>query len=299
MKVTTAVIWAGGYGSRMLPVTAGISKVMLPVLDKPVVDYVVSDCVKAGISNFIFITVPGSHDLQDYFLGNSGLDDHLRKFNKTAKLAELEHIRAQAHYQFIEQPAGNYGTAVPLQVAAKLLPQDEAFVVSEGDTFFWRESGSDIADMVHQFEESGADGAILTLEQPEEVLHKYGVLDVETRGSYRYLKRLVEKPAPGTAPSNLANVSRYVLTPKLMKYVMDVKRNERIGEFLMTDAIENAAAENDIVVQTVKGTWLDCGTVESWLKANFIMARTRPELAASLKTTIDQLLVAGQATDKA
>ncbi len=255
---------------------------MLPIVDRPVVDYVVADCIKAGIKNFIFVVVPGSHDLQDYFVANPGLDKHLRKFHKTEQLEELQRIRTQATYQFIEQPMGNYGTAVPTQVASKLLPPDEAFVISEGDTFFWRQAGSDIADMIEAFETSNADGAILTLERPAEVLHKYGVLDVEARDGRRYLKRLVEKPAPGHAPSNLANVSRYVLTPKLLKYVLDVPKNEQLGEYLMTDAIEAAAKDNDIVVQTVKGTWLDCGNVSNWLHANLVVASSRPELATSL-----------------
>jgi UTP--glucose-1-phosphate uridylyltransferase len=281
MKVTTAVIFAAGFGSRMLPVTSAVQKELLPVLERPIVDYVVADCVAAGVTNIIFVIRPNSHGLQDYYTGNSVLEGHLKRFGKVKNLAELDRIHNQATYTFVEQREdAGYGTAVPLQVAAGHLPEDEAFIVCGSDDFMWRtDGGSDLKDLVETFDKADAAGALLTLEKQADELHKYGVLDVEKRDGYEYLRKIVEKPATGEAPSNLINISKYVMTPKLVKYVMDVKKDPDSGELYITDAVQDAARENPIVVQPAKGQYLDGGGVAGWLEANLVVAQSRPELA--------------------
>jgi UTP--glucose-1-phosphate uridylyltransferase len=281
MKVNTAVIFAAGFGSRMLPVTSAVQKELLPILDRPIVDYVVSDCIAAGITDIIFVIRPNSHGLQDFYTGNSVLEGHLTRFGKDKDLARLKQIHSQATYTFVEQRAdAGYGTAVPLQVAADHLPEDEAFIVCGSDDFMWRtDGGSDLKDLVETFKASDAAGAIMTIEKTEEELHKYGVLDIQERDGHEYLQALVEKPAPGHAPSNLINISKYIMTPKLLKYVMEVKPDEKSGELYITDAVQNAAKENPIVIQRAQGQFLDGGGVAGWLEANIVVAQSRPELA--------------------
>jgi UTP--glucose-1-phosphate uridylyltransferase len=280
MKVTTAVIFAAGFGSRMLPVTSAVQKELLPILDRPIVDYVVADCVAAGVTDIIFVIRPNSHGLQDFYTGNSVLEGHLKRFGKDKLLADLDQIHNQATYTFVEQREdAGYGTAVPLQVAARHLPEDEAFIVCGSDDFMWRtDGGSDLKDLVETFHAADAAGALLTLEKPAEELHKYGVLDVEERQGQEYLQQIVEKPATGNAPSHLINISKYIMTPALVDYVLNVKKDPDSGEFYITDAVQNAAKEHEIVVQRAKGQFLDGGNVASWLQANLEVAKSREGL---------------------
>jgi len=280
MKVTTAVIFASGFGSRMLPVTAAVQKDLLPILDRPCIDYIVEDCLKAGIRNFIFTIRPGSHDLQDYYVGNPVLESHLRRYHKDKALAELHKIHQQATFNFVEQTAdAGYGTAVPLIVAIPHLPKDSAVLVSSGDELIWREDGgSNMADLVKVFQDSGAEGAITGLEQPQDMLHKYGVLEIEQKDGHEYLDGFVEKPESGQEPSNLANVSKYIMTPTLLSYVLEVKPDPKSQEYYVTDAVRDAAKQHKVAVSRAKGEYLDCGSVKGWLHANLVVAKSRPEL---------------------
>lgn len=281
MKVTTAVIFAAGFGSRMLPVTSAVQKELLPILDRPIVDYVVADCIAAGITNIIFVIRPNSHGLQDFYVGNSVLEGHLKRFGKDKDLARLNQIHSQATYNFVEQRAdAGYGTAVPLQVAADHLPDDEAYIVCGSDDFMWRtDGGSDLKDMVETFHKSEAAGALMTIEKPDEELHKYGVLSLAESNGHEYFRSFVEKPAAGEAPSNLINISKYILTPELLKYVQNVQEDAKSGEFFITDAVNDAARDHKIVIHRAHGQYLDGGGVDGWLEANLVVAQSRPELA--------------------
>ncbi|HEY2004487.1 MAG TPA: sugar phosphate nucleotidyltransferase [Candidatus Saccharimonadia bacterium] len=282
MKVTTAVIFASGFGSRMLPVTAAVQKELLPILDRPVIDYVVSDCIAAGISQIIFVIRPNSHALQDYYVGNTVLESHLERFGKHDAIEKLRDIHSQATFTFVEQPeSAGYGTGAPLKVAIPHLPKDEAFVVCSGDDFLWRtDGGSDMKALVEAFSAAQAVGAIMSLERPDEELHKYGVLEVAQEGEWEYLREFVEKPAAGEAPSNMINISKYIMTPQMIPYVKAVKVNSKSGgELYVTDAVAAAAKDHKIVVQRAQGAYLDSGSAAGWLKANLTVAASRPEMA--------------------
>ncbi|MDF2460978.1 MAG: UTP-glucose-phosphate uridylyltransferase, UTP--glucose-phosphate uridylyltransferase [Candidatus Saccharibacteria bacterium] len=280
MKVTTAVIFAAGFGSRMLPVTSAVQKELLPILDRPIVDYVVADCVAAGITDIIFVIRAGAHGIQDFYTGNAVLEGHLERFKKEKDLANLKRIHSQATYTFVEQRSdAGYGTAIPLQLAAEHLPDDEAFIVCGADDFMWRTDGSDLKDLVDTFQQSQAAGAIMTLEKPDDELPKYGVLEIEEKDGREYLKGIVEKPKAGEAPSNHINISKYVMTPAILEYIMKIEKDEASGEFLLTDGVQAAAKDQPIVVQQAAGKFLDGGSVASWLEANLTVAQSRPELS--------------------
>ena len=280
MKVTTAVIFTAGFGSRMLPVTASFQKDLLPILDRPVVDYVVADCLAAGVTNVIFIVRPGSHGVQNYYSGNPGLMSHLARFGKQKEIDMLNAIHNRANFSYIEQPDdAGYGTAVPVRAAASKLPKDEAFIVAGGDGFLWRtDGGSDVADMVQAFEETSAQAAILAVEAPDDQLYRYGVLGVNEVGGREFLREFVEKPKPGEAPSNLINTTYWVLTPTLMEYVAQIHKDGS-GEYLLTDALLAGAQHHKVVVSRGHGSWQDAGNVAGWLNANLTVAESKPELA--------------------
>ncbi len=282
MKVTTAVIFASGFGSRMLPVTAAVQKELLPILDRPVIDYVVGDCLAAGINNFIFVIRPNSHGLQDYYVGNTVLESHLERFGKHDTLAKLKVIHEQATYTFVEQPeSAGYGSGVPLRVAIPHLPKNEAIVVCAGDDFLWRaDGGSDMKVLVEAFTGSNAFGALMGLERPVAELHRYGVFGIREHEGVDYLSDLVEKPAPGDEPSNVINISKYIMSPDMIPYITRIKTDPKSREFLITDGVLAAAKEHDVVVQRAHGQYLDSGSVAGWLNANRVVASARPELEA-------------------
>jgi UTP--glucose-1-phosphate uridylyltransferase len=281
MKVTTAVISAAGYGSRMLPVTAAVQKELLPILDRPVIDYLVADLVTSGITHIIFVISPGSHGLQDYYTGNPVLEAHLERFGKHTAIERLRAIHDQATFTFVEQPeSAGYGTAIPLQVAIPHLPKNEAFIVCYGDAFLTRDDGpSDMQRLVDAFTTTEAAGALVGIEMPDADLHRYGVLGVESRQGDEYLTELVEKPTAEEAPSNLINHGLYILTPQLLPYVKQVKLHPKLQEYLLTDAIQAAAHEHPLLVYRAGGRWLDAGSLTGWMEANLVMASTHPELA--------------------
>ncbi|HEY6736471.1 MAG TPA: sugar phosphate nucleotidyltransferase [Candidatus Saccharimonadia bacterium] len=285
MKVTTAVIFASGGGTRMLPVTASVQKELLPILNRPVIDYLVSDLITAGITHIIFVIRPDSHGMQDYYTGNAALQRQLERLGKRSALADLEDIHQRATFSFVEQPENaGYGTAVPIKIALKHLPKNEAVFVAGGDDFVWHADGrSEAAELIDAFTASGAAGALTAMTAPATELHRYGVLANRREGEYEYLEQIVEKPKPGEAPSNLINISKYILGPQIWPYLKKVKPDPKSGELYITDAIQMAAADLPIVVHPTNGTYLDSGNTANWLKANLVVAGANPELAAVIR----------------
>ncbi len=284
MKVTTAVILAAGFGSRMLPVTAGVEKVLLPILNRPLIDYVVADCINAGIKRVIFVVAKGSHGLQDLYLGNPTLEHYLERYGKHDVLANLQTIKNQAVFEFVEQPENAYGTAIPVQAALPLLGVGESAFISDGDTFCWNANGqSDVQRLINLTTKYQASGGAMGTERPVEELSRWGVFDLVTRDGVEHLRGIVEKPAPGTAPSNVMNLTKFIITPELHSYIKNVAVNPQSGEFYLTDAIQAAAKNHAIVVHRAVGKLLDGGTVEGWLEANLTVASHQPHLAALIQ----------------
>jgi UTP--glucose-1-phosphate uridylyltransferase len=287
MNVRTAVIMVAGYGTRMLPVTAGVQKEMLPILDRPVIDYTVADCVAAGITRIIFVIRPGTHALQDYYLGQPELERHLERFGKTEALAKLRGIHQQATFDFIEQPAeAGYGTGVPVKLARQHLAADEPILVCNSDDFLYRTDGqNDTAGLIGALQ-PGMAGVVSALEKPESELQRYGILAIRRQAGSELLTNLVEKPVPGTAPSNLANLGKYVLAPVLLEYVDKLERNPASGEYFIIDAIAACAKDHPVGIYRAGGRHLDAGSLAGWLEANMVVAKSRPELAKTIQATI-------------
>jgi UTP--glucose-1-phosphate uridylyltransferase len=274
MKVTTAVIFAAGTGSRMLPITSAVQKELLPIGNRPVIDYIVADCVAAGITRIIFVIRPGQTGLKNYYLGNPGLEEALKRQVKTDALVLLDNIHRQASFEFAEQlPDAGYGTAITLQAALPLLSPDEPVLVCGGDDFVWHSDGtSEIVGFIETFELSGAEGAVMSLELPREELHHYGILAIKTEKGRDYLTDLIEKPERSTGPAALANISKYILNGPLREYVKTVTPRAESGEYYITDAIAAAAKTHAVVVHRASGVYLDTGNPTNWLHANQVVA---------------------------
>lgn len=270
MRPTTAVIFAAGSGTRMLPVTSAVQKELLPILNRPVVDYIVSDLVAAGITRIIFIIRPGQTGLKDFYLGSAEYTATLERLGKSADIAQLETLHAQASFEFVEQSADSgYGTAIPLRLAMPLLDPAESVVVCTGDDFVWRSDGtSETAAFIDTYLKSGADGAIMTLELASEALGSYGVLEVVSERGVERLVGITEKPIAGASSSRLINISKYIFNAAQLAYVNQVQPRPEVGETYLTDAINMAAPSHSFVTHHISGQYLDTGSPANWLAAN-------------------------------
>lgn len=274
MNVTKAIIPVAGWGTRMLPITKAIEKCMLPVGTRPVIDYVVQDVLKAGITDIYFVVGEQSTQIQNYYRTNIQLNDYLKRNGKEDKLpfvAPLEGV----NIHFIAQPAtGGYGTSIPVRLCSEFIGDDESVVVIMGDQFFWREDGgSNTRDLIELVNLKGITAGLYGVEVPWDDISRGGAIEQDSDGNFI---RIVEKPSRDEAPSNLNNASFYIFDKKIFELARTLPANPERGEFEITDAINSyISANGTIVVGVTKGTYLDCGTPESWLIANNFMANLK------------------------
>lgn len=291
MNIKKAVIASAGFGTRFLPITKTIQKEMLPILNRPLVDYVVEDCIKAGITEIIFVISEHNTQLVHFYRENDRLYEYLRRMNKLDMYDAVKHLHEQAQYTFVRQPdSATYGTATPVKLVREHLQNEEAFLVFMGDDFVFNADGSSEAGrMIETFTNSGARGLAACIARPENLLHKYGIAEIRQENGFTYLTNLIEKPAPGTAPSNLANISKYIFTPEIFDIIDNQAVNSTSGELFITDSIMELARRSPVAIHQPVGEYLDGGYVMGWLKANLSIAKSRPELAPELDSLISEL----------
>ncbi len=276
-KVTTAIFPIAGLGTRFLPATKCIPKEILTVVDRPLIQYAMDEARAAGIRDFIFVTARGKSALEDYFDVNPGLEQKLRKDGKTDLLAALKDTNVDSgHLVYIRQhqPLG-LGHAI---WCGRRIVGDRPFAVILPDDLIVAEKPC-LAQMMEAYEEFGGN-VIATMEVPPERASAYGVLDVaETIGRVLRPRGIVEKPAPGTAPSNHAVIGRYILTPAIMQH-LGAKAVGAGGEIQLTDAIAAELAQNpgSLTAYRFAGTRYDCGSKAGMLQATVAIALSRPDL---------------------
>jgi UTP--glucose-1-phosphate uridylyltransferase len=256
MKINKAIIANAGFGTRFLPITKTIQKEMLPVIDRPVVDYVVDDLIGAGITEIIFVISEHNKQLLHYYRENSRLEEYLKKMGKEQLYEKIKNLHQKAQFHFVKQTdEDQYGTSVPVKLAQNHLNDEDAFAVLMGDDILYNADGSsEMARMIAFLEQTGASNLATFVEQPQERLHMYGVADIIEKNGTQYLKALVEKPEPGTAPSNLANISKYILTPEIFEAIDKQLPNPKSGELYITDAVTTLAQKQDVLLYTPQGT---------------------------------------------
>ncbi len=266
--ISKAIIPVAGWGTRRLPITKAIEKCMLPIGDRPIVDYVVQDCIKAGITDIYFIVGEDSSQLQTYYGKNVALEKYLIANNKVDSLSLIEPITGVS-FTYITQPAdGKYGTALAVSLAAEYIEPGESVAVLMGDDFIYSADGSSEVERLIQATPEG-ECSMLGVEVPHEEVSRYGVLEYTEN---REFVRIVEKPAAEDAPSNLINVSKYVLNATVIREIVTYTNGEEAGEYYITEPI-NTYVKNGGKVQIVpaKGQFLDGGTTKGWFAANKVV----------------------------
>lgn len=291
MKIRKAIITSAGFGTRFLPITKTIQKEMLPVLNRPLIEYVVEDCVRAGIEEIIFVVSEHNTQLRHFYSENTRLKAYLDQMHKSQLYPAVEKLHTKAHFTYvIQRDSEQYGTATPVKLAKEQVKDEEAFIVFMGDDFVYNADGSSEASrMIELFNASNATGLATCIEKPNEVLHKYGIAEIRNQGGFHFMKNLIEKPAPGTAPSNLANISKYIFTPEIFDIIEHQVPNEASGELYITDSILQLSHQSDVVIHTPVGEYLDGGYLAGWLKANLTVAQNIPELKAELDIVLSDL----------
>lgn len=271
--ITKAIIPVAGWGTRRLPITKIIEKSMLPVGNRPLVDYSVQELIKAGVKDiYMVISNVEPCQVQEFYKDNLALNKYLIERGKEDKLEKAKTLPddVKIHYT-VQDPSGKYGTAVPIAMVVEEYKIDEPVLVFMGDDFIWNPGGESAAEALIKAS-GGVDSAILGVEIPREQVEKYGVLS-EKNGK---LVGVVEKPKPEEAPSNLINVSKYIMTPelfrKIVKYVNENDFGPKDQEYMVTDPIDSFISEGGIIkVAPTSGEYLDGGSVEGWLHANNVV----------------------------
>ncbi|MEM6933584.1 MAG: UTP--glucose-1-phosphate uridylyltransferase, partial [Pseudomonadota bacterium] len=259
-KVTKAVFPVAGLGTRFLPATKSVPKEMLPLVDRPLVQYAIDEAREAGIEEFIFVTAKGKSALEDYFDAAHTLERTLEEKGKHDLLAEVRNSTlpsgAIAHIR--QHEALGLGHAV---WCARNLIGDEPFAVILPDDVIAGER-SCLAQMVDAYEANGSNGCMVAaMEVPPEKTQSYGVLDIsEDLGSLVVTRGLVEKPKPEDAPSNVAVIGRYILTPEVMSSLNQMRKGAG-GEIQLTDAIaDQVDAGRPVYGFRFRGERFDCGS---------------------------------------
>ncbi len=281
-----AVIPAAGLGTRFLPATKNMPKEMLPIVDKPAIQYVIEEAVEAGIDDVLIITGRGKEAIENHFDVAYELEDVLEKRNDKEKLREIKKISEMVDIHYIRQkkPLG-LGHAI---LRAKKHVDGENFAVMLGDDVIVSEIPC-IGQLMNQFEEYG--GAIIAVgEVPMEYVERYGIIEYKKINERIYeVVNIVEKPSLGKAPSSLAVMGRYILPPEIFDCIEETKPGYG-GEIQLTDALQILRKKKKIYAYLFEGKRFDLGNKFDWLKTNIEIALRREEFRDELIAFMEEKL---------
>lgn len=287
-KVTKAIFPVAGLGTRFLPATKAIPKEIMTLVDRPLIQYAIDEARAAGIKEFIFVTSRGKSALEDYFDYAPELESELRKKGKTDLLEILKDTNMDSGaiaYVRQNRPMG-LGHAV---WCARRLIGNEPFAVLLPDDVIAADKPC-LAQMVEAYEETGGN-IVAAMEVPPEKASSYGVLDIaEDRGAIVKVKGMVEKPKREEAPSNLAVIGRYILSPKVLTNLNKMKQGAG-GEIQLTDAIASEVDGKDGVYGfRFRGQRYDCGSKPGFLQATVAFGLARPDLRDEFNAYLQDMI---------
>lgn len=286
-KVTKAIFPVAGLGTRFLPATKSVPKEIMTLVDRPLVQYAIDEARAAGIKEFIFVTSRGKGALEDYFDHSPVLEQELRKKGKDELLDVLKstNMDSGAIAYIRQHQALGLGHAV---WCARRLIANEPFAVILPDDVIAADKPC-LQQMIEAYEETGGN-MVAAMEVPEDKASSYGVLDIkDDMGEIVSINGMVEKPPKGEAPSNLAVIGRYILTPSVMKNLHNMKQGAG-GEIQLTDAIAaDIQSEDNVYGYRFKGQRFDCGSKAGFLQATVAFALARADLRDDLSTYLNQI----------
>ncbi|HTS10819.1 MAG TPA: UTP--glucose-1-phosphate uridylyltransferase GalU [Candidatus Limnocylindrales bacterium] len=285
-RVRKAVLPVAGLGTRFLPATKAMPKEMLPVVDKPLIQYAVEECIASGIENVIFVTGRRKNAIEDHFDSQPELESFLEERGKPKQAEMVRSISGGLHFSYTRQrEALGLGHAV---LTARELVGDEPFAVLLGDVIM---DGPPATGMLVKIYEKTGVGAIAVEEVAPEQVHLYGIIDAEPEKNSDGLLRvkdLVEKPKREEAPSNLGVTGRYVLPPEIFDYLEQTKPGAG-GEIQLTDGLRALAKNEGLFAQVYTGKTHDAGDKLGFLKATVEIALKDPRFGADFRKYLKDL----------
>ena len=289
MKINKVVIPAAGFGTRFLPQTKAMPKEMLPIVDKPVIQYVVEEAVMSGIENIVIVTGSNKRAIEDHFdIPSEDLTKNLLAGNKHDMLSTVKKISEMANFIYIRQK-GPYGNGTPVLTAEPII-ENEPFAVLWGDEFIYSNPPR-LQQMMDVHQKYG--GVVISgvrIEKKED-LKRYGIADVEpVEGNVYKIKSIVEKPEPDEAPSNIATHGAYILPPEIFDALKRLKPGKG-GEIWLTDAI-NVLRNDGMPIYTVEienGKYYDTGNKLEYMKTVVDLALQHPDIKEEFQSYLKSL----------
>ncbi len=290
MRVRKAVFPAAGWGTRFLPATKAQPKEMLPLVDKPIIQYAVEEAVAAGIEQVIIVTSSQKRAIEDHFDLSYELEHLLEEKGDIEMLRQVRAISDLAQVAYIRQKE-QLGLGHAVLMAKDLIGHEPFAVILPDDVVIGDRPC--IGQLIHAYQQTHATVVAVTEVPPEET-SRYGVIASEPsddpldHGRLHRITELIEKPEPGESPSNLAIIGRYVLTPKIFDKLEQTQRGAG-GEIQLTDAIAALMEEQQVFAYEFEGTRYDAGTTLGWLRASVELALARPDIGREFRAYLQEL----------
>lgn len=286
--IRKAIIPVAGFGTRFLPATKAQPKEMLPIVDKPIVQYVVEEAVASGITDIILVTGASKRAVEDHFDYNLELQNWLKKQGKAEALAEVKRIAEMANFIYVRQK-GPYGNGTPV-LSARDVVGNEPFVVLWGDEFIYA-TPPRTKQCLDVFAKYG-DPVLSGIRVPKKDVAKYGIADITPVEKNVYqIASMIEKPDPDSAPSNLAMIGCYVLTPDIFDELAKLKPG-RSGEIWLVDGIRALMKKRPVYTcEVTNGVYYDTGSKIGWLRANVDFALRDKTLRADFKKYLKSIKI--------
>lgn len=270
MNITKAIIPVAGYGTRRLPITKTIEKCMLPIGNRPIVDYSVEDCIKAGIKDIYFVVSEDSTQVEEYYGRNLRFEEYLEAKGKTAAL-DLIAPPKDVNFHYIKQDTNDkYGTAIPVVLASDYIDDAESVVVLMGDDFIYNRDGLSQTKLLIDSLEGDECGLLAA----QVDLKPGGTAGLIVQDAEGYYQEIVDQPTvEDNPPSNLINISKYIINRKIADLAVNLEPAYN-GEYQLPEAINQyVEAGGRVKVVPAKGEFLDGGSLEGWLHANEVVGK--------------------------
>lgn len=276
-KIKKLVIPCAGFGTRFLPATKAQSKEMIPILDKPIIQYIVEDAVKSGIEDIILVTNNNKKSIEDHFGLSKELESHLKAQGKNEYLKQIKEISNLANFIHIRQK-GPYGNGTPVLDARRIIGE-EPFAVVFGDDIYKCPEKPQLKQLIEVYEEYGCPViTALNRKITNEETNKYGVIEgKEGNDDVIKVDKLIEKPGPEKTNSRIASLGGYILTPDIFP-ILEKLPFGKGGEIWLVDAISELMKKRNVYAKKINGTYCDTGNFLNWLKTNVDFALERDDV---------------------
>lgn len=290
-KIRKVVIAAAGYGTRFLPATKNQPKEMLPIIDKPIIQYLVEEAVEAGIEDVILVTRSGQSAIENHFDTNFELEHFLEHNGKEELLGKVRTISRMANYVYVRQHKYlPYGNGSPLLTVKDLIGKNERFIYMFGDDLVFSKVPC-AKQIIDYSDKRGSHVTVAVQEVPPTEVSRYGIYKLAPGSKDRVLDA-VEKPDPASAPSRLAQFGRFVLNHQIIDILQEKYENNDLGkdeELWLIDAIIEYAKKNPVYAAKIKGEWMTTGDPLRYMETQVRYALERPDIGGDFATFLKSL----------